>query len=116
MSQSQLLNLTPHPIHLLNSEGQVLATYPPRPIPARAEEIEAYGGHLYVEGLEDAIHLVKLEFGAVKGLPRVEVGVWLIVSRIVAEACPDHGDLLAPHGMVRDENGVVIGCTQFSIV
>jgi hypothetical protein len=43
-------------------------------------------------------------------LPDRREGVILIVSALIAEACPDRDDLLYPGAAVRDAEGRVVGC------
>lgn len=43
-------------------------------------------------------------------LPPQEEGVGLIVSQIVAAAFPERCDLFYPGDLVRDKDGVIVGC------
>jgi hypothetical protein len=47
----------------------------------------------------------------VEELPAPQPGVWLVVPRVVADACPGRRDLVFPYREVRDDTGRVIGCT-----
>ena len=62
------------------------------------------------------IALTRQTFGEVVDLPEPEKDVMLIVSRLVASACPDRSDLLVPGPLVRDSEGEVIGCRGLSII
>jgi hypothetical protein len=52
--------------------------------------------------------------GEVMNLPPVEIGVLLIVSRVVYEAADKRSDLRIPGPAVRDGNGAVIGARGIS--
>jgi hypothetical protein len=54
--------------------------------------------------------------GAVEGLPDPAPDTRYIVSRTVAEACPDRDDLLIPDDTVRDEAGRIVACRGFATV
>ena len=67
------------------------------------------------------VDTVDRRFREVTGLPAPEVGTWIIVSRISAEASKAHAvkacmvprnDLLVPDRLVRDAAGNVIGCER----
>lgn len=58
------------------------------------------------------IPVTRSVFGAVEGLPAQEAGTILIVSRLVADACPDRSDLFFPDDLVRDDQGRVIGANS----
>lgn len=45
-----------------------------------------------------------------ENLPDPQPGVWLIVPKRVADACPDRDDLVVPYRVVRDPDGEVVGC------
>lgn len=93
---TELVNLTPHALVVRWEGGEVeLASAGV----ARVSEI--------VEPVGDVagIPLVRVRPGAVSGLPDQREGVWFLVSRLVAQALPDRGDLLFPHGEIRDDAG-----------
>lgn len=54
--------------------------------------------------------------GPCMGLPTRREGVWLIVSRMVAEANPDREDLLFPDRLIRDATGQVTGCAALGSI
>ena len=54
-------------------------------------------------------------FGAVTGLPEPVEGVYLIVSKMVADACPNRKDLLLGYGAIRDEKGNIVGMRGVTI-
>lgn len=104
-----LKNLTPHPITIVNEEGETIRVIQPEGItPRLAVEIKDMG-------TVDGFPLTKKVFGEVENLPEKEEGVFLIVSSLIATACKDRHDLIVPD-VVRDSSGRIIGCRGFSIV
>lgn len=61
------------------------------------------------------INVTRQTFGPVAGLPSPIEGTRYIVSRIVAEACPERADLLFPGPAIRDGQGRVVGCDGLSV-
>lgn len=53
--------------------------------------------------------------GDAYGLPDPVSGTMLIVSSQTMLACPDRADLCCPHGLVRDNDGRVVGCSGFAV-
>ena len=104
-----LVNLTPHPINLFTN-GTLVSTILPEDVPARCSQSQ--------ELVETwmLIHITRQRFGKVENLPEPKEGTRYVVSRLVAEACPERTDLLIPGPCVRDENGRVIGCEGLSIL
>ena len=107
-------NLTPHSVHVYLSGAVV--EIPRSGEPARVvlsddepvAELELEGG---------SVQIVRTSAtGRVVNLPLPQPSVIFIVARSVAEACPERRDLVFPHGAVRDERGVVIGCTSFGCI
>jgi|AntRauTorcE11897_2_1112592.scaffolds.fasta_scaffold06293_5 hypothetical protein len=111
--QIEFINLTPHDINLIRGNNTVLtlsrAINPPR-VEERVESQE----HLTVNGSYDIpIYQARNEY--VAKLPEKREGYYYIVSRIIAEYS-ERDDLLVPHGLVRDSNGNIIGCSSFKKV
>lgn len=100
-------NLTPHPVHVAIPGRQVeLAADAP---PARLRQEAIAAGSVDVDGAE--IELFDIGTNGVEGLPAPRPGVWLVVPRVVAEACPERRDLVFPYREVRDSAGRVIACS-----
>lgn len=100
-------NLTPHIITISTHDGYVILPRHSAPVPRLEVERTAlpplvYDGH--------HIPLVRSRMGAVRDLPPAEEEVCLVVSALVAEACPERSDLLYPGEAVRDDSGRVVGC------
>jgi hypothetical protein len=101
----RLMNLTPHAVRLLDEHGTTLTELPPAGIPARrAEQLRADGT------LNGRIPVVRLTYGPLEDMPEPAPGTWYVVSRLIADACPDRDDLLVPVSLVRDASGNPIGC------
>jgi hypothetical protein len=62
------------------------------------------------------VPVVRQSLGEVTGLPEQTAGTYLIVSRVIAAACPDRLDLLVPDNLVRDSDGRIVGCRRFARV
>lgn len=92
-------NLTPHRIAILGS------SIDPDPAgPARvAVTAEPSGYHA-------GIPIATPSYGEVTGLPEPATETLLIVSKMVADACPERQDLVWPGDPVLDDAGRVIGC------
>ena len=98
-----IANLTPHPVNIF-VDGKEKVTIPPAGIVPRCSQSEEQ-----VE-VVDGIPVSRQVFGEVYDLPAPQPGVYLVVSRLVAAACPGRSDLLCPGPMVRGQNGQPIGC------
>lgn len=109
-----IVNLTPHPITILEKGNIPLATFhATRPAARCSQSTSIVGGHPISEDI--AIPLSETTFGKVVGLPNPIPGVRFIVSRLVMSACPDRTDLLVPNELVRGEDGNIIGCRSLAV-
>jgi len=111
-TQYRVRNLTPHPVTLIAESGQVVLD-PEKPTP-RLKIKETELGKISIKGVP--VLVVETRPEAIEGLPEPELGVLLIVSRVVAEAARDRDDLLVPDDFVRDEQGQVIGARRLARV
>ena len=98
-----IANLTPHIVNIF-VDGVEKLTLPPSGIVPRCSQSEEQWGTV------DGIPVSRQAFGEVVDLPAPQPGVYLVVSRLVAAACPNRDDLLCPGSMVRGHNGQPIGC------
>jgi len=109
-----LRNLTPHAIDLL--VGSRTVTVPADPAgPARVAFTPDtdLGSVDLGDGL--SIPLVGTSLGSeVSGLPDAQVGVMLVVSRQVVEACPDRVDLVFVHRVRRGPDGQPVGAAALA--
>lgn len=105
-----IINLTPHPVHVLDSCNNVLSVIPASGKVARAERMTDLVG--FVDGLP----LAKEFFGHPTlndgmPLPSPQEGVYLLVSGVIASALKGkRNDLLVPVIQVKGSEGTVIGC------
>lgn len=115
--QSQIVNLTPHPIVIKGYDGKENITFKsdiskwvPLPRVSSSEEIT---GNL------NGIDVAEVIYGEIENLPDEKEGTFLIVSGFVLAAAktlfPDRNDLIAPNTgkAFRDENGRIIGVPGF---
>lgn len=86
--------------------------------------------HVYQAAKEPArVTFVQKPVGAVDGiliyrrftedivsLPDPKPGTYYIVPKMLAQACPERTDLILPGTVVRDADGRVVGCIDFSRV
>jgi hypothetical protein len=98
----RLRNLTPHPLHLARADG----TFLDLPVEGETPRLDP---HRQALGSIDGLSLVRTTLGAVQGLPPKVPGTIVIVSALVAEACPERNDLASPGEALRDESGRIVG-------
>lgn len=100
----RILNLTPHPINVLRN-GAVIEILP-EPAPARVSSKFVSAGSV------DGINLYRAVYGDVTGLPAEDEDTRLIVSAMVADACPGRYDLYSPASghpeVVRNDKGQIV--------
>jgi len=105
-----IFNCTPHEVKIVNPETkEVFKVYSKGDvIPRISQKVKKFGkiGN---------IPITANEFGDTRDLPKQQKDTFYIVSRMVKSANPYRDDLLVPNGIVRDEVGVIIGCTSLSI-
>lgn len=107
----KIINLTPHPITLVNSDGSIIKSWAKSETPARCNQTTEG-----VKTLKGGIIITRTEFGEVYDLPKQRDGVLYIVSRLVLAACPNRTDLLVPNELYRcKKTGNILGCQSFSI-
>ena len=108
----QLVNLTPHKITIINADGGVTHEIAPSGVIARAAST------VVDDGTVDGVPIVRTTFGQVEGLPEPSSETMYIVSSLTVSAARRSGrttdDLLIPGRMVRDEDGVILGCQALS--
>lgn len=104
------MNLTPHVIDIV-VDGAVVVSIAPEGSVARVAETMRNDDSIAVGGVSVSLQLVESQH--VMGLPDPRPGVLYVVSRIVAERLPDRDDVVFPYTLVRNDDGVVIGCGSF---
>jgi hypothetical protein len=100
-----IINLTPHQVNIHGTVDGVasVAQVPPSGDVARVAATFAAGP------IVDHVQTFRRTFGAVTGLPPARDGVTLVVSALVAAACP-RADVFSPGELIRDAAGQPIGC------
>lgn len=107
MSETALINLTPHPVDIVR-EHDVITIGPSSPTP-RVEITRSTATSINIAG--SSVPLYEVSRGSTIDLPPQRDGITLIVSRMVAEENPERADLVFPLDLVRDDHGGVRGCT-----
>lgn len=100
---ARIINLTPHAVNICNTSGEVVQTFNPEGL-VRLKAITLAAGEIA------GITITKTQFGQPEGLPGFMVGRYYIVSQLVKSALPQRTDLLVPAEVVRDSDGIIIGC------
>lgn len=103
-----IINLTPHEVQVVLTNPLVKVIYAKSNLPVRIETFTEEIGTI-----KGFIPLFYTELGQVVNLPMECEDTLYIVSRMVKNACPNRKDFIIPSGLVRDENGVIIGCKGF---
>lgn len=108
----QLINLTPHKITIIGSDGETMCEIAPSGVIARAASV------IVDDGSINGVPVVRTSYGLVEGLPESVDETMYIVSSLTATAAKRSGrtidDLLIPGRMVRDEEGIILGCQALS--
>lgn len=99
---TELINLTPHEVTING------CSIPASGILARCSVNAVPGVPLVLPGGWE-IPVEEVRLGAVEGLPEPRAGVAYIVPRLTADACPHRLDLYVPNGLIRGNDGVIIG-------
>ena len=105
----KLVNLTPHVVNIVLEKGATL-TIVPSGVVARCTQSDVNIGSVDIDGI--AIPLTETTFGDV-ALPAPAPDTLFIVSRLVATAA-NRDDLVVPNGIVRNDDGNIIGCKSLS--
>lgn len=108
---AEIVNLTPHDVHVVSEDGSPLRTFPRAETPARLAQKTVRVGEV------DGIPVTETVFGEPENLPEPEEGVHFIVSVIMAQALKGtRDDLLITAEAVRDEQGRIVGCRSLGRV
>jgi len=100
-----VINKSPHAVHIVDENGQVVRTYE-----KGDSQIRLAVKTVQDVPLVDRTPTSRTEFGEPEGLPDYVEGVFYIVSQLVKNALPNRADLLVPAEVVRDEKGNIVGC------
>lgn len=110
IKMTQLVNLTPHAIVMVNGEGDTILTIEPSGTVARVTQTTKQLETVTVDGLD--IPVTQNSYGELVNLPEEKAGVSFIVSAMVASAGVELGrtDLFIPNETVRNDKGFIVGC------
>lgn len=104
---TNIINLTPHEISIVNEEGNVIKVFESAGV-ARAAQNDVQIGML------EGIPIIETTFGEPVDLPEYSQGTYYIVSALTAKAASLSGrstrDLLLTGKTVRNSDGQIIGC------
>ena len=101
----EVLNKTPHPVHIVDVDNKIIKTYP-----KDEKQIRLAVKVIPSDPLFDGTPTTITEFGKPEGLPPFNEKIFYIVSQMVKDALPDRKDLLVPAEVIRDKQGNIIGC------
>lgn len=87
-----------------------LRVYPAAKEPARMHFVQGD------PGMADGIMIYHWGPYGITGLPDAKPGTYYIVSKILAQVCPERKDLIFPGTLVYDADDNVVGCIDFSRV
>lgn len=111
---TNIINLTPHTITIVDGTNNPVLTIPASGSLARCKASTVTTGSVTINGIE--IPVTETVMGEVTGLPDEVEGTVLVVSLAVAKAVPNRRDVLVPNESVRDANGNIIGCRSLAHV
>jgi len=109
---TKVVNLTAHPVVVLDHEDVPLANFKPSGSVARLVEEATVGEPLHLDIGNIPMRMVR--YGHVDGLPEPDTSTVYIVSLVTAMTATDRNDVICPHGEVRDHNGRIIGVRGFA--
>ena len=89
---------------------QPFRTYPAAKEPARVTFVQK------TAGMADGILIYWWSPDEFVNFPKPKPNTFYIVSKILAQACPEREDFILPGNLVRNESGDVVGCIDFSRV
>lgn len=103
----KLVNCTPHPINIVNENGEIL-TLPKGVVVPRLSQSSTVVDNIA------GVPITETVFGKTTDLPEEQEGVFLIVSRLVLAGNSHRKDLLVPNQLVRDAEGNILGCSSLA--
>jgi len=101
----KVINKTPHEVHIVDENGQLVRTYERTESPIRLS-VKIIQDTPLMDGTPTSITV----FGKPEGLPDFQEGTFYIVSQLVKSSLSNRTDLLVPAEVQRDEAGNIVGC------
>ena len=108
----EIINLTPHDVNIVLESSVVTITK--SGVVARCAQQTQKVNEINYSNANAIIPITQTTYGEVVDLPEPRTNTYYIVSRLVMSAASGRTDLLCPNGLVRDDNGNVIGCESLS--
>ena len=124
-----IINCTPHDVAIYNTSDLILnngrlylhekadmeypeplRVYPAANEPARVHFVQGD------PGTADGILVYRWAPYGITGLPDAKPDTYYIVSKMLAQACPEREDLIFPGTLIYDAEDNVVGCIDFSRV
>jgi len=109
---SIIKNLCPHPVVMLDENGEIKKAYPSVGLcrVSTSQEIAFY----VTDEDGDTFPRYDVVYGDVDGLPEWAEDVYYIVSGVVRSALPNRTDLLSPNStLMKREGGIPVGTPAF---
>lgn len=109
---TKIINLTEHPVNIVDDYGIILETFPGTSNPARLPQ------RTVVVGMVNGIPLSETQFdySQATNLPVPQKDTMYIVSRMIREAFKEREDLLVPNEIVRSEDrSTILGAKSLAI-
>ena len=108
-----VVNRTPHPINIVNEDGEEITTYSPQDAPIRVPQESKEDG--CIKTPEAIIPLSRTKYNLTRGdLPQRQEDTIYIVSSLVCQCFPDRDDFYIVNDTVRNNEGHIIGCRSLS--
>lgn len=101
-----IINLTPHDINVVTPSGVIT-------IHRSNNVARCNSSSVQIDTVND-IPIFQTIFGEIVNLPPPQGDTLFIVSMIVKDRAINRTDLVSPSDLVRDSNGVIIGCKGLS--
>ena len=114
---SKIINLTEHAIHVMDEAGELRCTIEPSGAVAKVEIDRFADEEIMHAGITFRLHRTRA--GGIAGVPEPVTGTFYVVSRFIAFALKDEGrthDIIVVDQVLRDDEGVIVGCSGFARV
>lgn len=109
----KLANCTPHKITLFPGIDDIMIALEPTGVVPRVTTLSTLD---YVITLDDGVQIDvwKSVNADLFDIPPYDPDTINIVSQLVAASCPNRKDLVYPNDLVRNDEGVIIGCKSLA--
>lgn len=114
---SKIINLTKHTIHVMDDAGELRCAIEPSGTVAKVEIDRFPDDEIMHEGITFRLHRTRAD--SITDVPEPVIGTFYVVSRFIALALKDEGrthDIIVTDLLLRDHEGVIVGCRGFARV